>query len=47
MSGWAGAIVPMDQVWDVGPTAKMVGEDGCDLVIWVGASWAMMVYQSL
>ncbi|KAJ5212527.1 uncharacterized protein N7498_004173 [Penicillium cinerascens] len=42
--GWAGAIVSMNQVWYVGPIAKMVGEDGADLGIWVGISWTMLVY---
>ncbi|KAI9929651.1 hypothetical protein MW887_001126 [Aspergillus wentii] len=45
--GWAGAIVCMDQIWYVGPIAKMVGEDGSDLGIWVGVSWAMIVYPPL
>ncbi|KAJ5249033.1 hypothetical protein N7468_000484 [Penicillium chermesinum] len=45
--GWAGAIVCMDQVWYVGPIAKMVGEDGSDLGIWVGVSWAMLVFPPL
>lgn len=45
--GWAGAIVSMDQVWYVGPIAKMVGEDGSDMGIWVGVAWAMLVYPPL
>ncbi|PYI29670.1 hypothetical protein BP00DRAFT_478717 [Aspergillus indologenus CBS 114.80] len=45
--GWAGAIVCMDQVWYVGPIAAMVGSDGADLGIWVGCSWAMLVYPPL
>ncbi|OJJ99967.1 hypothetical protein ASPACDRAFT_1869919 [Aspergillus aculeatus ATCC 16872] len=45
--GWAGAIVCMDQIWYVGPIAKMVGADGADLGIWVGCSWAMLVYPPL
>ncbi|CAI7579145.1 unnamed protein product [Penicillium bialowiezense] len=45
--GWAGAIVSMDQVWYVGPIAKMVGADGSDLGIWVGVSWAMLVFPPL
>lgn len=47
LSDWAGDIVSMDQAWYVGPIAKMVGEDGCDLGIWVGVSWAMQVYPPL
>ncbi|KAJ5777432.1 hypothetical protein N7520_000678 [Penicillium odoratum] len=42
--GWAGAIVSMDQIWYVGPIARMVGEYGSDLGIWVGVSWTMLVY---
>ncbi|KAE8392920.1 hypothetical protein ETB97_006144 [Aspergillus alliaceus] len=45
--GWAGAIVCMDQIWYVGPIAKMVGEDGSDLGIWVGVSWAMIAFPPL
>ena len=45
--GWAGAIVSMDQVWYVGPVARMVGENGSDLGIWVGISWTMLVYPPL
>ncbi|PYH68863.1 purine-cytosine permease family protein [Aspergillus vadensis CBS 113365] len=45
--GWAGAIVCMDQIWYVGPIARMVGSDGADLGIWVGVSWAMLVFPPL
>ncbi|KAJ6102926.1 hypothetical protein N7486_005353 [Penicillium sp. IBT 16267x] len=45
--GWVGAIISMDQVWYVGPLAKMVGEYGSDLGIWVGSSWAMLVFPPL
>ena len=45
--GWAGAIVSMDQIWYVGPIAKMVGADGSDLGIWVGMSWAMLAFPPL
>jgi Purine-cytosine permease and related proteins len=45
--GWAGAIVSMDQVWYVGPIAQMVGAYGSDLGIWVGISWAGLVYPPL
>ncbi|PYH93413.1 hypothetical protein BO71DRAFT_355326 [Aspergillus ellipticus CBS 707.79] len=45
--GWAGAIVCMDQVWYIGPIAQMVGSDGADLGIWVGCSWAMLVFPPL
>lgn len=29
--GWAGAILSMDQVWYVGPIARLVGENGADV----------------
>ena len=45
--GWAGAVLCMDQVYFVGPIAKMVGDDGGDLGIWVGASWTALVYPPL
>jgi len=45
--GWAGAIVSMNQIWYVGPIAKMVGADGSDLGIWVGVAWAMLVFPPL
>lgn len=45
--GWAGAIVCMDQVYYRGPIASLVGADGSDLGIWVGCSWAMLVYPVL
>ncbi|KAJ5698511.1 hypothetical protein N7462_000516 [Penicillium macrosclerotiorum] len=45
--GWAGAIVSMDEVWWTGPIARMVGDYGSDLGIWVGVSWAMLVYPPL
>lgn len=45
--GWAGSIICMYQIWYVGPIAKMVGEYGADLGIWVGSSWAMIVYPPL
>ncbi|KAJ5611385.1 hypothetical protein N7510_008104 [Penicillium lagena] len=45
--GWVGAVVSMNQIWFVGPIAKMVGADGSDLGIWVGVSWAMLVFPPL
>ncbi|MCJ1384340.1 hypothetical protein MMC17_007456 [Xylographa soralifera] len=45
--GWAGAIVCMDQVWYVGPIAKMVGDTGADLGIWVGSGWTLLVFPPL
>ncbi|KAE9365739.1 hypothetical protein N431DRAFT_385621 [Stipitochalara longipes BDJ] len=45
--GWAGSIISMYQIWYVGPIAKKVGEYGTDLGIWVGVSFAMVVYPPL
>lgn len=45
--GWAGSIISMYQIWYVGPIAKMVGEYGADLGIWVGVSWAIIVFPLL
>lgn len=45
--GWVGAIVCMNQIYFAGPIAKMVGDSGSDLGIWVGSSWAMLVYPGL
>ncbi len=45
--GWAGAIVSMNQVWYVGPLAKMVGEHGADLGIWVGCAWTLITFPPL
>lgn len=45
--GWVGSIIAMDEIYFVGPIAKMVGESGSDLGIWVGSSWAMLVYPGL
>lgn len=45
--GWIGAIICMDQIYFVGPIAAMVGQDGADLGIWVGVSWAMLIFPPL
>lgn len=45
--GWAGAIISMDQVYYVGPVAKMVGKDGADLGIWVGCGFSLVAYPLL
>ncbi|KAJ5627278.1 hypothetical protein N7528_004705 [Penicillium herquei] len=45
--GWAGSIVSMDEVYYVGPIAKMVGDDYADLGIWVGSGFALIVYPPL
>ncbi|KAJ6442153.1 zinc finger domain-containing protein [Purpureocillium lavendulum] len=45
--GWTGAILGMDQVYHVGPIAKLVSPRGADLGIWLGASGAMVVFPPL
>jgi purine-cytosine permease-like protein len=45
--GWAGAILCMYQVYYVGPIAKLASPTGADLGIWVGSSWAMIVFPPL
>ena len=45
--GWAGAIISMDQVYYVGPLARMVGAYGADMGIWIGCGLAMIFYPPL
>ena len=45
--GWVGSIISMYQIWYVGPVAKLVGEYGADLGIWVGIGFAMVVFPPL
>lgn len=45
--GWAGAVVGMNQHWYVGPLAKMVGDAGSDLGIWIGSGFALIVFPPL
>ncbi|MCJ1415435.1 hypothetical protein MMC32_001767 [Xylographa parallela] len=45
--GWAGAVLCMDQVWYVGPIARLVGDYGADMGNYVGFSWAAVVYPPL
>ncbi|OBT69606.1 hypothetical protein VE03_00794 [Pseudogymnoascus sp. 23342-1-I1] len=45
--GWVGAILCMYQIYYVGPIAKLVSPTGADLGIWVGSSWAMIVFPPL
>ena len=33
LGGWAGAVLCMDQVWYVGPIARLVGADGADVSV--------------
>lgn len=45
--GWAGAIVGMYQAWYVGPLAKMVGDNGADMGIWLGIGFTVITYPPL
>ncbi len=45
--GWAGAIVGMYQAWYVGPLAKMVGDNGADMGIWLGIGFTVITYLPL
>ncbi|KAL4741294.1 permease for cytosine/purines, uracil, thiamine, allantoin-domain-containing protein [Aspergillus similis] len=47
LTGWAGAILCMAQVWYIGPLADLVGEYGADMGNYVGFSWAAIVYPPL
>lgn len=45
--GWAGAVICMDQVYFVGPISKLIGDDGSDIGLFVGSSWAALVFPPL
>lgn len=45
--GWVGAILCMYQIYYVGPIAKLASPTGADLGIWVGCSWAMIIFPPL
>lgn len=45
--GIAGAILGMCQVYYVGPIAKLVGDHGADLGMWIGAGFAMITFPVL
>ncbi|KAH8423267.1 purine-cytosine permease family protein [Aspergillus melleus] len=45
--GWAGAILCMAQVWYIGPIARLVGDYGADMGVYVGFTWAALVYPPL
>jgi purine-cytosine permease-like protein len=45
--GWVGAIIGMDQVYFVGPVAKMTGEFGADMGIWLGMAFTLLVFPPL
>lgn len=45
--GWVGAVLCMDQVYFIGPLAKMVGDYGADMGIFVGSSFAFVAFPPL
>ncbi|KAH8815548.1 permease for cytosine/purines, uracil, thiamine, allantoin-domain-containing protein [Xylogone sp. PMI_703] len=45
--GWAGCVISMDQVYFVGPVAKLVGDFGADLGTWVGGGFALLTFPPL
>jgi purine-cytosine permease-like protein len=45
--GWVGAVLGMYQVWFTGPLAKLVGETGADVGMWVGCGFALLVFPPL
>ncbi|KAK4501611.1 hypothetical protein PRZ48_007420 [Zasmidium cellare] len=45
--GWAGAVLCMDQVYFVGPISKLIGDDGSDMGLFVGSSWAALLFPPL
>lgn len=47
LTGWAGAIVGVDQVWYKGPIRTMIRSRGADLGVWMGCGFTLVVYQPL
>lgn len=45
--GWMGAILGMYQVWYVGPIAKLAGDTGADVGMWVGCGFALITFPPL
>lgn len=45
--GWVGAVLGMYQVWFVGPVAKLVGETGADVGMWMGCGLALVTFPPL
>lgn len=44
LAGWVGAVISMDQIYFVGPLAKMVGEDGADMGLYLAAGFTLVVF---
>ena len=47
LAGWAAAIVSMDQVYYAGPLARMVGEDGTDMGLWLAMGVTAIIFPGL
>ncbi|KAJ5131012.1 Permease cytosine/purine uracil thiamine allantoin [Penicillium bovifimosum] len=45
--GWVGAVLCMAQVWYIGPIAKLVGDYGADMGVYVGFGWGAIAYPPL
>lgn len=45
--GWVGAVVGMNQVYFIGPLARMVGDDGADLGVWLATGLTVIAYPIL
>lgn len=47
LTGWAGAIIGMDQVWYTGPVASKVGGSGADIGIWLAIALTSVTFPPL
>jgi purine-cytosine permease-like protein len=45
--GWVGPIVGMYQVWWTGPIARMLGDNGGDVGVWLGIAFSGVTYPPL
>jgi len=45
--GWMGAILGMYQIWYIGPIAKLVGDVGADVGLWVGCGFSLLAFPPL
>ncbi|KAF2770315.1 putative vitamin B6 transporter [Teratosphaeria nubilosa] len=45
--GWVGAVVGMDQVYFVGPIAKVIGDGGADVGLYIGCPLAALTFPPL
>jgi purine-cytosine permease-like protein len=47
LTGWAGAVLGMHQIWFTGPLGKLVGEAGIDIGLPVAVGWTAIVFPPL